>query len=53
MSVTLIEVIEEAGYDLTTYEDANWLLSKQQEYETLIEDAQTLVDKYDETYNED
>lgn len=45
MSVSLLEVIEAGGYDLTTVEDANWLLSKQSEFEELIEEAQELVDE--------
>ena len=44
MSVTLLEVIEAGGYDITTKEDAIWLLSKQNEFEELIEKAQDLVD---------
>ena len=44
MSVSLLEVIEHGGYDLSTVEDANWLLSKQNEFEELIEKAQELVD---------
>lgn len=45
MSVSLLEVIEAGGYDLTTVEDANWLLSKRSEFEELIEEAQELVDE--------
>lgn len=44
MSVSLLEVIEAGGYDVTTPEDANWLLSKQREFEELIEQAQEIVD---------
>lgn len=44
MSVSLIEVIEAAGYDLTTLEDATWLLSKQNEFDTLIAEAEALRD---------
>ena len=44
MSVTLHEVIEAGGYDLSTVEDANWLLSTQVEYEQLIEKAQELLE---------
>lgn len=49
MSVSLLEVIEAGGYDLTTIEDANWLLSKQSEFEELIEQAQEVVDNADES----
>ena len=45
MSVTLHEVIEAGGYDLSTVEDANWLLATQVEYEQLIEKAQELVEE--------
>lgn len=44
MATTLREVIESGGYNLNLEEDANWLLSKQSEFEELIEQAQTLVD---------
>ena len=49
MSVSLLEVIEAGGYDITTYDDANWLLSKQSELEELIEEAQAVVDAADES----
>lgn len=52
MSVSLLEVIEYGGYDLTIYEDATWLLSKQSEFEELIEQAQDLVDREDEAEDE-
>ena len=43
MSVSLQEVIEAAGYNLTdSYEDAAWLLSKQSEFEQLLEKAEDL-----------
>lgn len=45
MSVSLLEVIEAGGYNLSTIEDANWLLSKQSEFEELIEQANNLIDK--------
>lgn len=43
MSVSLREVIEHGGYDLSLKEDVIWLLSKQQEFEELIEQAEELV----------
>lgn len=52
MSVSLLEVIEAGGYDLNTVEDAQWLLSKQSEFEGLVEQAQELVDKIEEQENE-
>lgn len=45
MSVSLLEVIEAGGYDLTTKEDAEWLLSKQNEFEELVEQCQDLIDE--------
>lgn len=52
MSVSLLEVIEVGGYDLTTLEDAQWLLATQYEYEELIEQAKEVVDKADESEDE-
>lgn len=43
MSVSLLEVIEQGGYDLSTKEDARWLLSKQSEFEELIEKAEEVL----------
>lgn len=43
MSVSLLEVIEAGGYDLNTVEDANWLLSKRNEFDELIEKAEEVV----------
>lgn len=48
MSVSLAEVIESAGYDLTTYDDSLWLLSKRDEFDQLIEQAEDLIDKEEE-----
>lgn len=44
MSVSLLEVIEAGGYDLSTVEDANWLLSKRNEFEELVEKAEELLE---------
>lgn len=44
MSLSLREVIEEAGYDLTTKEDCEWLISRQNEFEELIELAEKGVE---------
>lgn len=52
MSVSLQEVIEAAGYDLTTLEDSYWLLSKQKEFEYLVEDAERLVSGQDREEDE-
>ena len=48
MSVSLLEVIEAGGYDLSTVEDANWLLSKQEEFEELVEGAEKLIEESEE-----
>ena len=48
MSVSLQEVIEAGGYDLSTAEDANWLLSKQSEFEELVEAAEKLIEESEE-----
>ena len=48
MGVSILEVIEAGGYDLTTEEDARWLLSKSEEFEQLLDDAQELVDAVEE-----
>lgn len=45
MSVSLLEVIEAGGYNLQTVEDAQWLLSKQSEFEELVEQAEELIEK--------
>lgn len=45
MSVSLLEVIEHGGYHPTLDKsDAVWLLSKQNEIEELIEQAEELVE---------
>jgi len=44
MSVTLREVIEHGGYDLNTKEDSNWLISKQVEFEELVERAEETME---------
>jgi len=48
MSVSLLEVIEAGGYDVSIVEDANWLLSKQNEFEELIEQAENLIEESEE-----
>ena len=47
MSVSLLEVIEAGGYNLDTREDAKWLLSKQMEFDELIEQAEAVADTCD------
>ena len=49
MSVSLLEVLESAGYDIKkNLDDAKWLLGKKSEFEELCEEAEELVDLYDE-----
>lgn len=48
MSVSLREVIEAGGYDLETVEDAQWLLSKENEFDELIERAEAIVEAENE-----
>lgn len=48
MSVSLLQVIEYSGYDITTKDDAIWLVSKQSEFEELIEQAQETIDQSEE-----
>lgn len=52
MSVSLLEVIEAGGYDLDTREDAEWLISKQSEFEALVELAEELIEKLDNEEDE-
>lgn len=51
MSVSLLDVIEAAGYDLTTVEDARWILSKEGEFDDLIEAAEELINNEEEDDN--
>lgn len=48
MSVSLQEVIESAGYDLTTRADCVWLLSKKEEFELLCEKSEQTIEELDE-----
>lgn len=48
MSVSLLEVIEAGGYDLSLEEDCLWLLSKRSEFEELIEQAEETLEQLEE-----
>lgn len=48
MSVSLREVIEAAGYDLLTKEDALWLLSQQNNWDELVEEAEDRIEEIEE-----
>lgn len=49
MSVSLLEVLENAGYDIkNNVEDARWLLGKESEFNDLVEIAGELEDDWTE-----
>lgn len=52
MSVSLLEVIEAGGYDLSTEEDAKWLLSQVNQFEELVTKAEDLIEKIEEAEND-
>ena len=53
MSVTLREVIESGGYDLSKLEDAQWLVSQEDNFNELLEEAEDLIEKHEEAEAED
>ena len=53
MSVSLREVIEAGGYDLTAKDDIIWLLSKQDEFNDLIEEAEDRLEQIEEEEEND
>lgn len=54
MSVSLGEVIEQAGYSITTSkEDANWFLAQQDEFERLKETAEDTIDRLEKEEEDD
>lgn len=44
MSMSITQVLSEAGYDLSKPEDANWLLGQRNTWEELVEQAEEVVD---------
>jgi len=48
MSISLLEVITSAGYDLTTKEDSLWLLGKVAEFGELVDKSSKLLDDIEE-----
>lgn len=47
MSVSLLEVLESAGFDVkNNIEDARWLLAQESDFDELIESANDLEDDY-------
>lgn len=47
MSVSLLEVLEDDGYNLATKEDAIWLLSRRNEFYELVERCEEVVEAID------
>jgi len=45
MSVSIREVIENGGYDLTTVEDARWLIEQEAMFDDLIDEAEELIEQ--------
>ena len=45
MSVSIAELISTAGYDLSTKEDATWLLSQVSQFEELVVKAEDLLEE--------
>lgn len=48
MSVSIREVIESGGYDLTTVEDARWLLAQQSTFDELVEEAELVIEQHED-----
>ncbi len=49
MSVSLSEVLSDAGFDIkNNRDDAQWLLSQRDEFDELCETADETIDKFDE-----
>ena len=49
MSVSLLEVLEAAGYDIkNNYDDMQWFLAKQNEFEELVESVNDIIEAADE-----
>lgn len=48
MSVSLLEVIEAGGYDLSTEEDARWLLLQVNQFEELVIKAEDMIEQIEE-----
>ena len=49
MSVSLLEVLEDAGYDIkNNIDDAKWFLGQRDEFEELYEEAENFEEEYDD-----
>jgi len=53
MSVSILEVIEAGGYDLTTKEDCQWLLGQVNQFEDLVTKAEDLIEKHEQIESEE
>ena len=51
MSTSILEIINAGGYDLTTLEDARWLIANVNEFEELIEQAENLIEEDEDREN--
>lgn len=49
MSVSLLEALEGSGYNFNLKEDCEWLVSKQDEFEELVEQAQETIEGFELT----
>ena len=52
MSVSILEVIDAGGYDLSTEEDARWLLAQCNQWDELVDAAEELINKIEEAESE-
>lgn len=52
MSVSILEVIEAGGYDLSTEEDARWLLAQVNQFEELVVKAEDMLEEIEEAETE-
>lgn len=52
MSVSILEVIEAGGYDLSTEDDAKWLISQVNQFEELVEKAEDMLEAIEEAETE-
>jgi hypothetical protein len=52
MSVSILEVIDAGGYDLSTEKDARWLLAQCNQWDELVDAAEELINKIEEAESE-
>ena len=54
MSVSITEILEDAGYDIrNNKEDAEWLLSQIDDFGDLVDEADDCIERYEEYENGD